>query len=216
MCRFLTGIVFDDGRLLADPLIDSHTLLQTRNNLRVNYEGDKYCLVEITGDNADLDSYHLDWWDERKPDWWNSDWDSDIETRARQIIGNLIIDGNLIRGPVEEYNGTKSWYKNSKRHRDNDLPAIEHVDGAKFWYKDGKRHRDNDLPAVEWSDGTKFWCKNGQRHRDNDLPAIEWSSGSKEWWVNDERHRDNDLPAIVWSDGTKFWWVNGEPINNSQ
>ena len=30
------------------------------------------------------------------------------------------------------------WYKNGKRHRDGDKPAIIFPDGSKKWYKNGK------------------------------------------------------------------------------
>ena len=48
--------------------------------------------------------------------------------------------------------GTFSWWKNGKIHRD-DGPAIEGVSGAKSWYQNGKLHRD-DGPAIEFADGT--------------------------------------------------------------
>ena len=34
-------------------------------------------------------------------------------------------------------NGTKEWYLNGKRHRE-DGPAIEGTDGTKYWYLNGK------------------------------------------------------------------------------
>jgi hypothetical protein len=33
--------------------------------------------------------------------------------------------------------------------------------GTKYWYLNGKRHRE-DGPAVEWADGTKCWYLNGE------------------------------------------------------
>ena len=35
-------------------------------------------------------------------------------------------------------NGTKEWYKNDKRHREDDQPAVIWADGTKYWYKNGK------------------------------------------------------------------------------
>lgn len=32
----------------------------------------------------------------------------------------------------KEVNGIKSWYKNGKRHRGNDLPASIHSDGKQY------------------------------------------------------------------------------------
>jgi len=55
-------------------------------------------------------------------------------------------------------NGSKYWYLNDKRHRE-DGPAIERPDGSKFWYLNGKLHRE-DGPAIENSDGSKAWYLN--------------------------------------------------------
>ena len=77
--------------------------------------------------------------------------------------------------------GTKSWYLNGKRHRE-DGPAVEYSNGDKYWYINGKLHRE-DGPAVEHSDGYKAWFINGKRHRE-DGPAVEHSSGSSAWWLN--------------------------------
>ena len=56
-------------------------------------------------------------------------------------------------------NGTKCWYINDKRHRE-DGPAIEYEDGNKCWYLNGKLHRE-DGPAIEYADG-KYWYINGK------------------------------------------------------
>jgi hypothetical protein len=61
----------------------------------------------------------------------------------------------------------------------------EDDDGTKHWYLNGKRHRE-DSPAVEYTDGSKSsWYLNGYRHR-TDGPAWEGVDGSKEWWINGE------------------------------
>ena len=83
--------------------------------------------------------------------------------------------------------------------------VIVYQNGTKDWYLNGKRHRE-DGPAIEWPDGTKHWYLNGKHHRE-DGPAIEYSDGAKEWWLNGNRHRE-DGPAIVGSDGTKEWYLN--------
>ena len=59
------------------------------------------------------------------------------------------------------------------------------ADGTKRWYLNGKRHRE-DGPAIEYADGHKEWWLNGKRHR-IDSPAIEYSSGSKCWYLNNQR-----------------------------
>jgi hypothetical protein len=57
-------------------------------------------------------------------------------------------------------NGTKSWYLNDKRHRE-DGPAIEFADGTKSWWLDDKLHRVGG-PAVEYANGHKVWYLNGK------------------------------------------------------
>ena len=34
---------------------------------------------------------------------------------------------------------SKQWYKNDKRHRENDQPAVISCDGEKQWWIDGKQ-----------------------------------------------------------------------------
>ena len=77
--------------------------------------------------------------------------------------------------------GSKEWYLNGKRHRE-DGPAIERADGSKSWWLDGKCHRE-DGPAVEYANGDKGWWRDGSLHRE-DGPAIEWATGGKEWYLN--------------------------------
>lgn len=43
---------------------------------------------------------------------------------------------------IERANGTKEWYMNGMRHRE-DGPAIEHSDGTKFWYVNGPATKSN-------------------------------------------------------------------------
>ena len=56
--------------------------------------------------------------------------------------------------------------------------------GTKFWYLNGKRHRE-DGPAIEWSDGDKSWWLNGKLHREGG-PAVECVNGIKKWYLNGE------------------------------
>jgi hypothetical protein len=56
--------------------------------------------------------------------------------------------------------GTKRWYKNDLRHKE-DGPAVIYPDGAKFWYFEDKIHR-TDGPAIIHSDGHKEWHLNGK------------------------------------------------------
>ena len=83
----------------------------------------------------------------------------------------------MIEYTVKVYeDGTKSWYLNGERHRE-DGPAIEWADGTKLWYLNDKRHRE-DGPAAECADGTKFWYLNGtwmteQEHQKRMNPVKE-------------------------------------------
>ena len=114
---------------------------------------------------------------------------------------------------VENFNGSKEWWVNGELHRDGDLPAFEHKNSGTFWgnewWKNGKCHRDNDLPAVEGYGQNNRWYKNGVLHRDNDLPAIDCEEQGKQWFKNGVLHRDNNLPAVECKDGGKEWWLNG-------
>jgi len=40
--------------------------------------------------------------------------------------------------------------------------------GTKCWYLNDKRHRE-DGPAEEWADGTKFWYLNDKPHREEEF-----------------------------------------------
>jgi hypothetical protein len=57
--------------------------------------------------------------------------------------------------------GTKCWYLNGKRHRE-DGPAVEYSDGDKSWWINGNLHRE-DGPAIEYSDEDKYWYLDGKR-----------------------------------------------------
>jgi hypothetical protein len=68
---------------------------------------------------------------------------------------------NYIKYEVTVYtNGTKRWYLNGKRHRE-DGPAVTYTNGDKCWWLNGKLHRE-DGPAMEDSDGSKAYYLNGK------------------------------------------------------
>ena len=88
-------------------------------------------------------------------------------------------------------NGTKEWYLNGKRHRE-DGPAIEYtVSGNKQWHLHGELHRE-DGPAIEYTDGEKHWYLNGERHRE-DGPASEYPSGDKSWYLNGKQLTEDEF-----------------------
>jgi len=63
-------------------------------------------------------------------------------------------------------------------------PSIINSNGTKEWYVNGKRHRNDDLPAIEYFDGSYEWYVNGKLHRENNLPAVIYASGREEFWIN--------------------------------
>jgi hypothetical protein len=69
-----------------------------------------------------------------------------------------------------DYNGTKRWYLNGRRHRE-DGPAVEYANGAKFWYLNGKLHRE-DGPAIEYTNGEKYWYLNDKRLTEKEFNEI--------------------------------------------
>jgi hypothetical protein len=81
--------------------------------------------------------------------------------------------------------GKRIWTdSDGKLHRDCGGPAVEYADGTKHWYFNDKRHRE-DGAAVEFADGDKWWYINDKRHRE-DGPAKMWIKyNSNEWYLND-------------------------------
>jgi len=84
----------------------------------------------------------------------------------------------------------RTFYKSTKINT-----MIENTRGTKFWFQNGKRHRDNDLPAIEHSNDDKEWYINGELHRENDLPAVEFSNGDNEWYKNGIEYFPNETKS---------------------
>ena len=88
--------------------------------------------------------------------------------------------------------------KNGKLHSYGDAPAIVYDDGSELWYKEGKKHRENDLPAYiqigEIEKKRKEWWYNGKVHRENDKPAVVYDDGTKEYWYNGKEYDLTDTP----------------------
>jgi hypothetical protein len=147
--------------------------------------------------------------------------------RSEDTIGRTYRNGLLHSymdqpAAVSDVLHTKFWYKNGKRHREGDLPAVQSATNSE-WYKNGKRHREGHLPAVVFKGRNLFsggeyneWWVNGVLHREDDLPAIESKNGRCEWWNKGQRHREGDLPALTSSSGYSEWWVNGEFVKSER
>ena len=76
-----------------------------------------------------------------------------------------------ITGMVEWANGSRAWWVNGLRHRE-DGPALVKANGDREWWVNGRLHRE-DGPAVVRANGDRAWWMNGRLHRE-DGPAIEW------------------------------------------
>ena len=59
-----------------------------------------------------------------------------------------------------------------------------HIDeaGTKRWYLDDKRHR-QDGPAEIWDDGAEFWFLHDKLHR-QDGPAVVYPGRSEYWHIH--------------------------------
>ena len=104
--------------------------------------------------------------------------------------------------------GILIWYKNGKKHRDDDKPAVIGGDGGLVWYKNGKIHRDGDKPAYIGADGSLEWWKNGEYHRDGDKPAEIREDGTLAWYKNHLLHRVTS-PAVITPNNEHEYWING-------
>ena len=112
--------------------------------------------------------------------------------------------------PIINKYSDQVWYREGKKHRDGDLPAVIWTSGSQEWYKEGKQHRDHDRPAEIWADDTQWWYRDGLRHRDGDQPAIIEADGSQEWHKDGKVHRDGGLAAIIRADGSQTWYMDGK------
>lgn len=85
-----------------------------------------------------------------------------------------------------------TYYKNGKRHRDGDLPALVDLNESRLiWYKNGKPHRDIG-PASVVKNSSAIFYKDGQCHRDGDLPAYVCKDDVRmlSWYKDGIPHRD--------------------------
>jgi hypothetical protein len=115
-----------------------------------------------------------------------------VEIKESEIIDGLkYINNELANGVYVDDGGDMYWYKDGKRHRDGDQPAMIYNNSGKLWFQNGRIHRDGDQPAVTHIDGYKAWYKIGIRQRDGDKPALIYGNGSKEWYRNGERYYPN-------------------------
>ena len=82
-------------------------------------------------------------------------------------------------------------------------------DGSKEWFLNGKRHRE-DGPAVEdVEDGYKAWYLNGELHRE-DGPAIEKANGHKSWYLNNKEYTKEEFNKKMNSCSGKIVEIDGK------
>lgn len=177
---------------------------------------------------------------------------------------NVMIESGIHEIPFDDFRLNDSivrWYKNGEIHRDGYKLAVLYKNGGYEWWKNGKRHCNNDIPAYSaldyssnpsnstdekhiinewWVNGimkrddpelpqmtdhvtvkdnqemiiddytVKAWYKDNIHHRE-DKPAIVMEPGNgEEWWVNGKCHREGGLPAVTLRDGSQEWWVDNK------
>jgi len=64
--------------------------------------------------------------------------------------------------------GTIIWYNEKWELHRLDGPAVEDFDGTKEWYKEGKLHR-LDGPAIEGGHGLELWYIKGKRFTEEEF-----------------------------------------------
>jgi hypothetical protein len=114
-------------------------------------------------------------------------------------------------GCVEHQDGTKTWYKEGKLHRESG-PAIEYADGDKLWYCEDVWHKTNGPAAISYrSLGEEIaWACYGMSHRING-PSYYVERGNKYWYNNNLLHR-LDGPAVEFLNGEKSWFIEDERL----
>lgn len=124
-------------------------------------------------------------------------------------------EASVIRSRVDVYRKQDLYELCSTRSVFKDYSGCD-----RFWYKDGKKHRGNDLPAVIYGIKSRNlrWYENGKKNRE-DAPAYinigeETDKNGDEiwemrWYKEGLKHREKG-PAVVKSDGTMEWYENGE------
>jgi hypothetical protein len=78
----------------------------------------------------------------------------------------------MIDGWFEDGFGNKFYYVDGKLHSVNDEPGAIWPDGTKSWYKEGRWHRETG-PAWIYPDGRKFYYFKGEWYRDI-TSDLEW------------------------------------------
>ena len=170
------------GKKVLTNRTHSHEDIVKEHNLRDNcLINRKWVRIEVCPENYKYTSNVDDWIfhvdeEDTLPKWFmlNQEFYESLCRKAAKNWKDKCVD-KLGQYVIKYRNGTKIWYKNGLRHRDEG-PAIEWVNGSRFWYKEDKLHRLGGQ-AVESANG----------------PAIEHNSGKKEYWIHGKRFKESDV-----------------------
>lgn len=81
------------------------------------------------------------------------------------------------------------------------------------YFKNGKRHREGDKPAIIRAIGTLEYYLHGKKHREGDKPAVVRTNGTEEYFINGKRHREGDKPAIIRANRIEEYYIHGKKVN---
>ena len=102
--------------------------------------------------------------------------------------------------------GTKRWFKDDRRHRE-DGPAVEWVLGLKEWYFKDIFVGEGDAPdPVLWERLTSVEANGGSL-----LNGCIVDADGVEWWLKDDKLHREDGPASTTYQNTN-WYFHGEHL----
>jgi hypothetical protein len=97
MCQFFSGIVLRNGDLIWSPYTDSHEDLVALGKLRDTREGN-FARVEFCPSKpeelSNVESYHLDIYEMRCPDWFEKSKQEIVASRMRGLVKDMILGGD--------------------------------------------------------------------------------------------------------------------------
>lgn len=126
-----------------------------------------------------------------------------IETDPMQNRGPIV-------GYYEKSHGVIIHYRDPEGtiiHRTDGPAMINTNTGDEYWYRNGKRHRDGDRPAIDGKI-VKAWLIDGKRHRDSGPAIRNYQTGYEAYYQNDRLHRVGG-PAVTYENGDYAYYYNG-------
>lgn len=112
-------------------------------------------------------------------------------------IVRLSYQSTVMEQPSNKDNDVSEWYNKEGRDqhildRKWDLPAFTTKSfNSRYWYKNGKKHRDNNNPAIIMTSNKgggyncMYWYINDKLHRHDNPAVITCINGVNriEWWI---------------------------------